>query len=233
MSTIKCPKCGLVNHSTISHCRRCKALLALDSKAPQRNRSILHFGVPAIAIVLALGLYIFQNHSPESSATVPERAEKRSTIAAVAPTNQDLEKVKKLGRDFVASLDQNLANRNGEGTKTNQILALNTMKQLKEQFDIITDPAAVRYLNEFSRLVETYYDQVVRYNSETARFDEVRQRNSNNRKHILQDSSLSVEEKAAKQLELWEENAGEEKAAGTLSNNMEETIKSLRNMVSS
>jgi hypothetical protein len=232
MSTIRCPKCKLINKDTAGHCRRCETPLALGLSSPQSNRAICRFAIPVIVTVLALGLYVFYRHSPDASASAPGRAETSSAIVEDVSSNQDLEKVKKLSRDFIAGLDQNMANRKGDGLKTNQTLALNTMRQLKEQQDILTNPAALKYLNEYCRLVETYYDQVVRYNTEIAHFEEVRQRSSSNRQRILQDSSLSVEEKSAKQLELWEENAGEEKATGVLSNKIEETVKSLRNMVS-
>lgn len=233
MRTTRCPKCKLINSDTAGFCRRCNTRLAPNANSPQPNQAVWRIAIPVIVIILALGLYAFYKHSPNASTPMPGLTESNKVIVKVASTNQDLEKVKKLSRDFIAGLDQNMANHNVDGLKTNQTLAFNTMGQLKEQQDVLTDPAALKYLNEYCRLVETYYDQVVRYNSEIARFEAVREQSRTNRQRILKDSSLSTEEKSAKQLELWEENAGEEKATGTLSNKIDETVKSLRNMASS
>jgi hypothetical protein len=232
MSTIRCPKCKLINKATAGHCRRCSTPLALNSNSPRPNRAVWRVSIPVIGIVLALSLYAFYRHSPEAAARLPGLTETSKPVVGKVSANQDIEIVKKLSRDFIAGLDQNMANHNSDGLKANQTLAFSTMRQLKEQQNILADPAALEYLNEFSRLVETYYDHTVRYNSEIVRFEEVRQRSSSRRQRILQDSSLSPEEKSAKQLELWEENASEEKATGALSNKVDETVKSLRNMVS-
>jgi hypothetical protein len=232
MSTIRCSKCKLINKDTARHCRRCRTPLAHDSNSPHPHRAVWRVSIPVIGIVLVLGLYVFYRHSPDAAAPLPGHTEITKSVVGDAPANQDMEKVKKLSRDFIASLDQNMANHNGDGPKANQTLAFNTMRQLKEQQDVLADLVALEYLDEFSRLVEIYYDQTVRYNSEIVRFAEVRQRSSSSRQRILQDSSLSTEEKSAKQLELWEENAREERATGALSIKIAETVESLRNMVS-
>jgi hypothetical protein len=232
VSTTRCPKCKLINRDTVGHCRRCNTPLAVNSKSPQLNRAVWLAAIPVIVIVLALGRSAFYRYSPDASAPLPGLAESSRVVGKAASANQEMDKVKRLSRELIAGLDQNMANRNGDGLKKNQTLAFNTMKQLKEQQDILTNPAALRYLNEFGRLVETYYDQIIQYNSEISHFEEVRQRSRSSRQRILKDSSLSPEEKSAKQLELWEENAGEEKLSGALSSKMDETVKSLRNMVS-
>jgi hypothetical protein len=237
MSTIRCPKCKLINKEKERRCRRCGAPLSLEtdgngvnSKSMKWARAARYLAVPIIAVVSVLCIFGFYRYSkgvsdPGAGPAVTSKAIEKSTSV-----NRELEEAKKLNRDFIAQLDRNAADHKGDGLNKNQTLAFDTMMLLKEQQNKLADPAAREYLDEFCRLVEKYYDQMVRYNSESAHLTAVRHRIQAERERVLQDSSLSPEEKSAKQADLWNENASETQLTTVKAGDIDETVKSLRNL---
>jgi hypothetical protein len=236
MSAISCSKCNLINMDNAGRCRRCGASLSPVAKGKVFDTKSLStvrcFAIPAIAIVLAAFVYGVFIHSKGTSAPGAGLAETNKGVEKSALANPELEEVKKLCRDFMAGLDRNMADRNGEGLNKNQTLAFDTMMLLKERQNKLVDPAAQKYLSEFCPLVEKYYDQVVRYASESAHLVEVRERIKSERQRALKDPSLSLEDKIAKQSELWDENTSEVKLTTVSAGDIDQTVESLRNLSS-
>jgi hypothetical protein len=198
-----------------------------SSNSSSSKRTVHRLVISAIAILLAAFIYGFHRHFSASDSGSGTTATIKGIEKSI-PVNRELEEVKQLKRDFMARLDQNATNHTGDGLNQNQILALNTMMLLKEQQNKITDPEAQDSLNKFFRLVEKYYDELIRYNSETAHLAEVRQRIRAERDLVLKDSSLSRELKSSKLTDLWNQNVEENKSTTVSAGDLDETVKSLR-----
>jgi len=241
MGVIRCPKCKLINTENIRRCRRCDTPLSSDNagvvpdprKSAKLNREARRWALPILVIVSLLCSYGYYRHSKGVSSSGSALAEANKVIVKSPPANQELEGVKKLSRDFTAQLDRNAADSKGDGISKNQTVAYNTLMSVKDQQNKLIDPAAQKYLNEFYRLVETYYDQVVRFNSETARLAEVRKRITGEIEHVKQDSSLTSEDKISREADLRLEIIKGLEERNVIANNMDETVKSLRNLSAS
>jgi hypothetical protein len=227
----------LINMENVRRCRKCGAPLSpntegppSDTRTPGFNRASRYLAIPLIAIVSVLCIYGFYRHSKGVSIPGAEVAGKNKAIAVSVPANDELEGVKKLNREFMDRIDQNAADPKGEGLTKNQTLAADTMAALKEQQNKLTDSAAQKYLDDFCSLVEKYHSQVVRLNSETARLAEVRQRITSEIEQVRQDPSLSPEDKISRQADIRSELDDESQGAGIIANDMDETLKSLRNL---
>jgi hypothetical protein len=204
----------------------------LGSRFLNFNRAARRWVIPLIAIVSLACIYGFYKHSKEISALRTEVAGTDKRIEKSAPTNRELEEVKKLYRNFMAQLDRNMADREGKSFGKNQLLALETLTLLRERQDKITDPSAHKYLNEFCRLVEKYHGQLVRYNSESAHLQRVKQQIGRTRFRILGDSSLSPDDTASRQVDLGNENASDVGLTTVSAGDIEETVKALQNLSS-
>jgi|WetSurMetagenome_2_1015567.scaffolds.fasta_scaffold134036_2 hypothetical protein len=221
-------------------CRRCGAPLSSDknggvsdSKSLNANRTTRHLAIPVIVIVSLLCIYGYYRHSQSVSSSGPGPAEANKVIATSAPANRELEEVKRLNQDFLGRIDQNMADRQGEGFKKNQTLAYDTMMTLQEEQNKLTDAAALKHLGEFSRLVNTYYDQLVRFNSDKAHLADANQRISSEIEQIQQDPSLSDDDKFSRKRDLKRKNFDDAQKYSGSSNDIEGTVKSLRNLLAS
>jgi hypothetical protein len=237
MTAIRCPECRLINIENVRRCRRCGTPLSPDAEGEipasvsvKCSRAARHLAVPVIAIVSLLWIYACYKHSKDVPSPGAGLAGTNTAIAESAPTNEQLEGVKRLSRDFMARLDQNAADPKGDGLRKNEALAFDTMEELKEQQNRTTDPAARDYLDDLYRLVEKYHDQVVRLNSEIARLAEVRQRITNEIEQVRQDPSLSPEDKISRQAEIRSELDSESRGTDSAANDIDVTVKSLRNL---
>jgi hypothetical protein len=236
MSAIRCPNCKLIHAENVRRCRRCGTLLSsktvrkASSKSSVAKRAFYSVAISAIAILLTAFIYGSHRHLPSASDSESKPAAIIKGIDKIVPINRELEEVIRQNRDFMARLDQNATNHSGDGLNKNQILAFDTMMRLKEQQNQITDPEAQDYLNEFYRLVEKYYDELVRYNSESAHLAEVRQRIQVERNLVLKDSSLSPELKSSKLTDLWNQNVEESKSTTVSAADLDETVKFLRRL---
>jgi hypothetical protein len=237
MSAMRCPKCELINGSNARLCRRCGTSLssttgvnASDSRVPNLKQAARRLVIPAIAIISALCIYGLCRYaqSDVNYGTGPARAKK--AIQKSLQANSEFEEVRKLNQDFIAQLDKNLADRNGKGLAENQPLAFDTLMSLKQRKDKISDPIAQKYLDELCRLVDKYYDQVVRYNSESAHLAEVDRRIRSEMENIRQDSSLLREDMLAKQRTLRGKLYEETQECSVTSFDLNETVKYLRDL---
>jgi hypothetical protein len=226
----------LIHTDEVRRCRRCGALLSsrtgrnASSKSSVTRRAVLCLAISGIAILLAAFLYGSHRSAQNAPESGPKPAATIIGIEKSVPINPELKEVMQQNRDFIARLDQNATNHEGDGLKKNQSLAFDTMMRLKEQQNKYTDPEAQDYLNEFYRLTQKYYDELVRYNSETAHLAEVRHRIQAERDLVLNDSSLSQELKRSKLTELWNQNVEEIKSTTISAGDLDETVKSLRSL---
>jgi hypothetical protein len=233
ISTIKCHKCSLNNWNTAGRCRRCGAPLPAGSGKKALLLQFLNFkrtAIPVAAIVLALCIYGFNRYRKEALYAGTALVATTKAMEKSAPVNREFEAVKQLHRDFLSRIDRNMTDHTGEGFKENQTLAFSTMMQLNEQQNKYLNPAALNYFNTFCRLVEKYYDQLVQYNSDSAHLAEVRQRIREERNLVVNDLSLSPEDKSLKLSELWKENADESKFTSVSAGDIDKTVQSLRNL---
>ena len=245
MNTIRCPKCKLINTENVHRCRRCGTSLSSDknadvsdSKSMNSSRAARYWAVPVIVTVALLCIYVYfrSSQSIPISGTALAETNNSATSQVTAKTtsaNRELEEVKKLNRDFLGRLDQNMSDRQGEGFKKNQTLAYDMMMTLQEEQSKLTDAAALKHCGEFSRLVNTYYDQLVRFNSDKAHLADANQRVSSEIEQIQQDPSLSDEEKFSRKRDLKGKNFDDALKYSGSANGIEETVKSLRNLLAS
>ncbi len=239
MSTVRCPECRLINAKNTRRCRRCGTPLSSGTKRDSVNSGFLNFNrvlrhwvILLIAVVSLACIYGFYRHSKEISASGAEVVGTDKRIEKSTPAKRETEEVKKLGRDFMASLDRNMADQEGKGFDKNQRLALETRTLLQEQQKKITNPSAQKHLSEFYRLVEKYHDQLVRYNSESSHLQDAGQRSGRTRFGIMGDSSLSPDNTASGQADHGNESAGKARSATVSAGDIDETVKALRNLLS-
>ena len=245
MNTIRCPKCKLINSESVHRCRRCGTSLSSDrngdvsdSKSLNSSRAARHWAIPVIVTVALLCIYVYFRSSqsiPISGTALAEtnNSATNQVTAKTTPANRELEEVKKLNQDFLGRLDQNMSDRQGEGFKKNQTLAYDMMMTLQEEQNKLTDAAALKHWGEFSRLVNTYYDQLVRFNSDKAHLADANQRVSSEIEQIQQDPSLSDDEKFSRKRDLKGKNFDDALKYSGSANDIEETVKSLRNLLAS
>ncbi len=223
----------------VRRCRRCGT--SLSSATQQKslasffrvsNWAARYWVIALIAIVSAACIYGYYSHSTEVSTRRSGLAATAKAPEKSAPANRELEEVKKLNREFVARLDQNMADPKGKGFSKNQTLAFKTMTLLREQQKKTANPSAQKYLNAFCSLVEKYYNQLVRYNSESAHLLEVRQRVSQVRYRVLGDPKLSPDEEASRRVELRNGNVSEALLTSVSVTDIDETVKALRDLSS-
>ena len=240
MNNIRCPKCKIINMENARICRRCGAPLSRETegnttgiKSPTFGRAALKLTVLVIAIVSLLCIYGFYRHSQSVSSSGTGLAETNAVTAKNAPANRELEEVKKLNQDFLGRLDQNMSDRQGEGFKKNQTLAYDTTMTLQEKQNKLTDAAALKYLGEFHGLVNKYYDQLVRFNSDKAHLVDANQRTSDEIEQIQQDPSLSDDDKFSRKRDLKRKLFDDSQKYSSSSNDIEETVKFLRKLLAS
>ena len=249
MSAIRCPQCKLVNNNEDDRrCRRCGTPLllknedkALESAPLKVDRSVRHWAVPVIVIVCLLGIYGFYKHLQGAPNPAAEVSDPGKTVIQHASESRDESRgkspaggtVRKLHQDFVARLDQNMADRNGEGFKKSQALTSETMTLLNQQQNNPNDPAAQAYLGELSRLVEKFNAQLIQYNSETRHLSDVRQQIDREIDNVQQDSSLTPEQKISRKRDLNRKYFDEAEACSVNSKDLDETMNSLRNLSAS
>jgi hypothetical protein len=237
INEIKCPECRLINWNHASRCRRCGNPLSqgtgeqsLISRFWDRKRSVFCWAIPVIAMVLVPCLSGL--HKDRGEVSVPGTAipAPKQRIEKSIAVNRELEEMKQLQRDFITRLDQNMDDHTGAGLNENQTLAFNMMRQLKERENKYTDPAALEYLKKFYGQVRKYYDQLVQYNSDSAHLAEFRQRIQRERNLVLKDTTLSPEDRRSKLTELWDQNAAESQLTSVSTRDIEETVRSLRDL---
>jgi hypothetical protein len=245
MNTIRCPKCKLINSESVPRCRRCGTSLSSDrnqdvsdSKSLNSNRAARHWAIPVIVIVALLciyGYYRYSQNIPISGTALAEtnNGATNHMTAKTPSASRELEEVKKLNQDFLGKVDQNMSDRQGEGFKKNQTLAYDTMMTLQAEQNKLTDAAALKHCGEFSRLVNTYYDQLVRFNSDKAHLLDANQKVSSEIEQIQQDPSLSDEEKFSRKRDLKGKNFDDALKYSGSANDIEETVRSLRNLLAS
>jgi hypothetical protein len=237
MNATRCPKCKLINGDGTGICRRCgnslsphTAANASDSRRPNFTQAARRLAIPLIAIISVLCIFGFTRYSKIDVASRTKPARDANATAKNESANREFEEVRNLNRDFIARLDTNLADRNGDGFIKNQALAGNTLALLKNQQDKITDSTAQKYLDEFTRLVEKYSSQLVQYNSDTAHLADVSQRIKDEKDEIQQDESLPPEEKLAKQRNLKGKFYEETQNCSVTSSDLNETAKYLHDL---
>jgi len=195
----------------------------------------------AVGAISALCIYGFYGHS--KNASVPEvgvagiagvagidGGTATSGVAKMTPASKEFTEVKELHRDFITKFDKNVADRKGEGLKKNQTLAYETLILLKAKQNEVFEPGAQKYLDDFTNLVQQYYDQVVRYNSESIYLSEVNNKSRSEVERIRKDSSLSQEEKASRISHIVKDDDSEFQRATISANDLDGTVKSIRNL---
>lgn len=240
MQTIRCPKCRLINNQDAPRCRRCGTLLSsvtqeggTGSRSSNSNRAARKWIIPAIAVTLLLGVFGYYRYSKIAPNYTGVSAEINRPTVKKHPADQKLEELKALSRDFLSSLDQNMSDRSGEGYQKNQPLAFDTMMALQVEKSKPMDVAAQKYLDEFYRLVNQYYDQLVRFNSEKADLAKASQKTFSEIEQIQQDTSLSDEEKYSRKRDLKREYFDKSQEYSVSSMDIDETVKSLRDLLTS
>jgi hypothetical protein len=243
MASIRCPKCKLINTEETRRCRRCNALLSPGTKERAHKsqisgRTVCYLVVVVIA-VSALCIYGFYGNSNNTTNKTSSQAAGVSGTNGVAaangtvvttPASKDFEEVKELHRDFVAKFDQNAADRKGEGRKKNQELAYETLTQLRGKQSKVYEASAQKYLDDFYRLVQQYYDQAVRFNSDSAYLLEVNNRARSEVERVRKDPSLTQEEKTLRISHIVKDDDSEQARASVSAKDIGETIKALRNL---
>lgn len=238
MSVIRCPKCRLVNREKIRRCRRCGTVLpgaaeikAAEVRALSMHRAIRRWVVPVLGVITILCLYGFYRHRTGSYGPGDAVAATTKTMETIVRENRDLEFVRNLHSDFIAKLDQNMADREGRGYTLNQPLASETMKLLDQNRDKIKDPLAQKCLDEFYSLVEKYNAQLIQYNSDIINRGELKKQTNDEIERIQQDASMTPEERAAKTRDLNGKFFDTIQKEETVNNiDIVETAKSLRNL---
>jgi hypothetical protein len=241
MSVIRCPKCKLINNEDIRRCRKCGAPLpskndpnAYRPGSLNFDRAARHWAVPFVVVVAVLCIYGFYRYSQGAPKVViqptAEAAGTSKSIVKSVPENGDLDVVKKLHQDFVARLDQNMADRGGEGFKKNQTLASETMALLNQQQNNLNDPVAQTRLGELQRLMEKYNAQLIQYNSETLHLAEVRNQVDTEIANLQKNSSLTPEERISRKHDLNGKYFDEAQACSINSKDLDETLNSIRNL---
>jgi hypothetical protein len=237
MSVNKCPTCHLVNEAEAHCCRRCAALLDSEGnaskKSPNFRQSFRSMAVVAI-IVLSL-LFIYSSLKPSNIASNSQISIVAKNEAQIkgTPTGAKPDEVKTVGQDFLAQLDLNMNDRNGEGSKKNQILASETIKLLQSKRNELVDASAQQPLDEFDHLVNKYYDQLVKYNIESSHIIETSLDIQKQLDDMQSDSSLSDKDKISRKNELKFKIFNTSIGRTVSSNDIEETVKSIRNLWSS
>jgi hypothetical protein len=237
MSINKCPTCQLVNGAGVQCCRRCGALIApketIAEKSPNLRQSFRNIAVPAIIVLSILCIYAILK--PSKIASIPQTSvvTKNEPQINDSPTAAKPDEVKKLRRDFLLQLDLNMNDRNGEGSKKNQILASDTIKLLKQKRNELVEPTGQQSLDELNLLITKYYDQLVKYNIETAHIIETSLGIQKQLEDIQKDSSLSDKDRISRKHELKFELFNQSIARTVSSNDIEETVASIRNLQSS
>ena len=244
MTAIRCPKCKLINKEEARRCRRCSTPLSLkteemDHKSRISGRAVGYMVVTVIALS-ALCIYGFYGNSKSAassvvgvSGTTPginNKAVATSGTPVITPVNKELEEVKVLHRDFIAKFDQNAADRKGEGLKKNQALAYDTLIMLRGKQTEIFEASAQKYLDDFSKLVQQYYNQAVKYNSESVSLVEVNNRARSEVEQIRKDPSLTQEEKTIRISHIVKDDDSEFQRAGVNARDIDETVKSIRDL---
>jgi len=221
MSTMRCPKCKLINGGNARRCRRCGTPIssATGYKPLNLNPGVRNFVIALIAIISLTCIYGFYRHSKDVSTSHAGLAGKDNGPGKNVPANRGFEEVKKLKQDFMACIDQNTASPESEGLNKNQTLAFETLTHLQEQQAKVSDPAMQEYLNEFQRLVKKYYSQLARYKSQSDHRQEAKPRTGRTRFRNL--AGLS-------QADRWNENAGGDGL--TTADDIDETVKAIRNL---
>jgi len=221
----------------VRRCRRCGT--ALSSATQQKslflffrtsNQAARYWVIVLITIVSVAFIDGFYKHSTEVSTRRSGFAATDKEAKRNASANRELEEVKKLHREFLARLDQNMADRKGKGFGKNQTLAFETLTLLRKQQKKTANPSAQKYLNEFCSLVEKYYGQLVRYNSESAHLQEVSQRGKQVRFRLLGDPTVSPNEETSRQVDLRNENVSEALLTSFSVTDIAETVKALRDL---
>lgn len=237
MNTIKCPECKLVNMGNARTCRRCATPLFPEGKAKAAGSRGLNFwklarslAIPMVMIALAFCIYGLNRKEHGVLTSKPLASGGNSVTTRNVPVSGALEEAKKLSRDFVARMDQNMSDRNGRGFELNQKLAFDTLQHMGEQTPGLADPETQKHLEEFSRLVERYYNQLTAYNSDVANFANGHQRMKNEIEQIQQDSSLSPEQKTIRRSDLRKEFFNESEQREITSKDLDATMLFLRTL---
>lgn len=238
MSTIKCPECKLVNLGSARTCRRCATPLIPDGKGRSINQRSSRIGklvcglaIAVTAVVLAFWIYGPNRKEHEVLTSETAVAGEKSAVQKIAPVRQELEEAKELSSIFVARMDQNLIDRNGHGFENNQALASDTLKIVREQMPNVADPEAQKHLEEFSRLLEQYYDQLATYNADTTTLAASSRRMKDDIEQVQQDSTLSPDEKSIRQREIQRKYLDESQEYNGTSKDIDATMESLRALV--
>jgi hypothetical protein len=241
MSAQRCPKCNLVNMEDARRCRRCSTPLSpgngkdiADSKSSSSGPKARRLVIPAVAVAALLCLWGFYKHANGGSKLPAEATVQSKTMVTQAlanetsvPVNPKLDAVQKLDQDFIAQLDKNMNDRDGDGLKKDQALAYDTMMRLKEHEAEVMDPRTEKFRDEFSRLVEKYYNQLVQYNSETDHDAELNQKLRSQIGAIRQETSLSQAEEFIKERDVRRTYYDETQRSGVKYEDLNETVKSL------
>ena len=203
MSAIKCRECRLVNKVEARVCRRCGAPLHPEAKvAGSKSSSFGKLGrlaaIPVIIAIVVLSIYALNRDTKAVGSS--ESASRGSGISiegnSSAPTFQN---AKEFSRSFVDQMDQNLYNRDGKGFEKNQILAAETLKLVRERGDGSPNSEEQTHLDEFTRLLERYSDQLAKYNTDNAYLAAAYERTNTDIERIEADPDLSPEQKTTRE----------------------------------
>ncbi len=237
MDSIRCPKCRLINKENSRRCRRCGAALSpgnagkVQITKPQNvGRINLSIAVPAFGILCLLGIYESNKYSNGPLDSKPATVSVSKTEAGGAPVIRDLQLMEKLHQEFMAQLFRNMADRNGEGFKKNQVLASEEIKLLNQKQYGLTDPAAQSFFHDFYRLVEKFNAQLIEYNSETIHLADIRQQINSEIQKVQDDPSLTPEEKLSIKRDLNGRFFDESQATTVKSSDIDETVNALRGL---
>jgi len=202
----------------------------VHSKSARLGRAALRLALPIVAVIFALGVYGYRGLSTKDSQHGIGVVKANEWEARGTRANHELEAVKRLNRDFLAALDRNMADRHGKGYKINQALAYDTMMAMQKDQAELTDAGARKYLGELNALVNRYYDQLVRFNSEQADLAKLNGQISGEIERIQQDASLSDEEKYSRKRDLKNSYFDASQKYSITSRDLDETVKLLRNL---
>jgi hypothetical protein len=230
-------------------CRRCNTPFSpghgkkiSESKSSSFGQTATRRAIPIVAVVALLCAWGFYKHSnggsnlpaeAEAAAGSPSIATHASPRENAGTVNPNLDPIQKLNQDFMAQLDKNMNDREGNGLKKDQTLVYDTMMRLKEHENEVADPKTQKYHDEFSRLVEKYYNQLVQYNSETDHVAELNQKLRGQIGAIRQDASLSPSDEFIKERDVRRSFYDESQRNSIKYADLEDTVKSLRELLDS
>ncbi len=235
MRTIRCPKCRLINLETAKRCRRCKTVLSRGS-AEQASTEPLSWhhaagariaAILGVAIVLLLGGYAGYRVY-KRNLNSPSGSDSRGVAANAGATDPGLKELIKISEELKSQLERNLAEKKDDLLTRNQAAVFDALALIGDLEKRYSAPTFQKYSTDLSLLLRKYYDLIMQYNTETARFEAAKERINNEIESAKKDSSLPASAKAKKQGQLRTELAAEYRDLRVSPKDLDSALQSIR-----